>query len=48
MQWHQEVIAEFIELYFINFHKVERKLWEYELSGYFLFLLNIWSISKFC
>ena len=42
MQWHQEVIAELIALYFINFHWVGRKLWEYELSGYFLFLLSIY------
>ena len=41
MQWHQEVIAELETLYFINFDSVERKLWEYELSGYFLFLLSI-------
>ena len=44
MQWHQEVIAELIVLYFINFHWVERKLWEYKLSGYFLFLLSIYYI----
>ena len=37
MQWHKEVIADLIALYFINFHEVGRKLWEYELSGYFLF-----------
>ena len=41
MQWHQEVIAELIALYFINFHSVERKFWEYELSGYFFFWLSI-------
>ena len=41
MQWHQEMIAELIALYFINFHWVERKLWEYKLSGYFLFWLSI-------
>ena len=39
MQWHQEVIAELIALYFISFHQYERKLLEYELSGYFRFLL---------
>ena len=37
MQWHQEMIAELIALYFINFHWVERKLWEYNMSGYFFF-----------
>ena len=41
MQWHQEVIAELIALYFIAFHEVEP--WEYELSGYFLFWLSIFS-----
>ena len=41
MQWHQEMIAELIELYFINFHWVKRKLWEYKLSGYFLFWFSI-------
>ena len=36
MKWHQEVIAELIALEFMNFYEVECKLWEYELSGYFL------------
>ena len=42
MQWHQEMIAELIALYFIYFHWVERKLWEYKLSGYFLFWFSIY------
>ena len=41
MQWYQEVIAELKALNCINFHEVKRKLWEYELSRYFLFLLSI-------
>ena len=41
IQWNQEVITELIAFYFIHFHWVERKLSEYELNEYFLFLLCI-------